>query len=173
MKRYTFPAIVFLLLATPILLAVSEKSLERQIREAPFKGLGKLAVLVENLGPDGDKIGISAEEIKVFVELKLRQSGVPVCQIEDYSLESPYLYVNINLMNLGEVNHYVYSASLSLTQQVRLLRNDTTLSAKTWDKGEVAIMKRNQAHSEIKGSIDSLLTFFLNDYLAANSGLKR
>lgn len=167
MKRAILILVTIVAVGIPVLQAESP-SVESIIKTRPLKGLESIAVLVEGFRPEGAKAGVSEEELKAFVELKLRQSGVVVRDINKHTLESPYLYINVNLMYLEEIDHFTYSASVSLNQTVRLLRNETTLTAATWNKGTVAIIRKNKAREDVKNSVDSLLTFFLNDYLSAN-----
>jgi hypothetical protein len=132
-----------------------------------LKGLGRITVLVEDFGNDTAKVGISEVELKAIVELRLRQSGVAVDKIEDRK-QQPYLYVAVHPMYLEKTDHFIISTRVSLNEIVRLQRNDTTTIATTWNKGNLTIAPRNISTEHIKQSVDSLLTFFLNDYLAAN-----
>lgn len=168
MKRNFVALVLMLALCTRPLIAQSSSSIEAQVLAKPFRDVGTLAVLVESLGPDARKAGVSEDELKAFVELKLRQAGITVRDIGAHSLESPYVYVNINLMYHEQIDHLSYSARISLQQTVRLLRNDSTLTAGTWEKESIAIVRREKAHGHIKDTVDTLLTFFLNSYLSAN-----
>jgi|GEM_PF-4842754 len=163
MKKYFFP---FLILAFSLMFT---ESLVFADESLSLKQIGPIAVLVEDLGDDGNKTGLTSEELKYFVELRLRQNGVKVRQLKDQTLESPFLYVNLNVMYMEEIHHFIYSAEISLRHRVKLLRNNTILSASTWDKATLAITRENNSKVKMKDSLDTLLTFFLNDYLASNS----
>lgn len=136
-----------------------------EINAQPCIGLEPLGVVIEDMGEDGKKAGISKEEVKVLVELKLRQSGIPVYDMADSSARPPYLYVTINLMHLEQINHFVFSTRLDLAQTVRLLHTDATLAgAKTWSQEVIAISKADKVRSAVKNNLEDLLALFLNDY---------
>lgn len=156
-----------ILLGAPLLQAQSS-SIKSTIAKRPFQDLGSVAVLVEQLGPDGEKAGITTAELKAFVELKLRQSGVSVRDMDEDTLESPYLYIHVNLLYVEEIKHFTYATKIGLTQRVILPRNEERVTATTWEKGAIAVVHRNKVREDVRESLDLLLTSFLNGYLAAN-----
>jgi len=155
------------ILVAPELLAQSI-SVEQITRE-PLEGLGSIGVLVEGLDSEGKVIGLSEEEIKAMVELRLRQNRIPIRDITDFTLESPYIYIQITVIYLEKIEHFMFSINVSIKQTVRLLRNNNTVvGATTWAKNMLQISHKDDARADIKSSIDTMLTFFINDYLAVN-----
>ena len=146
---------------------------QSNLKKVPFENLGSIGVLVEDMGAEGRKAGVSKDELKAFIELKLRQNGIRVREMSDFTAESPFIYININLLDLDEVEHFAFSANIGLNQTVRLIRNDQTLCAETWNKGNIAICRRESVRGKIKETVEALLTFFINDYLAANQRSQR
>lgn len=168
MKTKYIYTIIIVVIAN-LLVSFAQTSSEINWELQPFVGLKDIAILVENLGPDGTRAGITNEEIEALVEYELLRAGIPVRDITDLTLESPYLYININLIYLDDIDHFIYSLKISLSQKVRLLRNDATISATTWTKELVAIVPREKAREDIIDSIHTTLMYFIIDYLAANS----
>ncbi len=165
-KRCLATAIAIFVVSMP---TVSGQSVNLE----PFRGIGPIGVLIEGLRDEGRRANISDEELQAFVELKLRQSGIPLRNINDSTIESPYIYINVNLMYLEQIDHFTYSIEVSLNQAVRLLRNDNTVTAKTWSRESVNIIKRDRVSADVRNTIDRLLTLFLNSYLSANPKDKR
>ena len=72
---------------------------------APFQNIGAIKVLIEDLGEDGKKADISKEELQAFVELKLRQNGIPVQKAKEFALESPCIYIKLKPPGSGTTWH--------------------------------------------------------------------
>ncbi len=156
----------------------------------PFWDIGPVGLLVEYLPELAQKAGITDDELEAFVELKLQQSGIPMRDVDDKNLESPYVYVNVTLMHLKLPYDFVaYSIEVSLNQRIvlpryknlpakvkdpsnklKLMRRLTSMTASTWDKSILGIVPRNRVGSKIKDNIGTLLTFFIDEYLKANPG---
>ncbi|HPO08920.1 MAG TPA: hypothetical protein PLZ55_09660, partial [bacterium] len=168
MKKFLIAAVILIVISIPVVVAQEDEFVSRRVKRIPFENVGSVAVLIESLDDDGRKCGISEYEFKALVELKLRQSGIGVREMNDYTLESPYIYININMVYLEKIDHFTYSMNMGLMQTVRLLRNEQTLTAQTWDKGLIAIHSSETIRTSLKEGLDSLLTFFINDYLSAN-----
>ena len=63
-----------------------------------LKGLGPIRVVVEELGSDAERDGLTQRMLQTAVELRLRQNGIPL--EEDVAL--PYLYVNVSALEDDE-----------------------------------------------------------------------
>lgn len=165
--KTTLALIAIVVLGLPVLQSKAEEN-ELSVTAKPLKDLGSIAVLVEDLGPDGVKAGISKEKLKASVELRLRQNGLAVREVKQTTLESPWLYINTNILYVENGDFFIYKISIALNQTVRLLRNDTMVRADTWEKGYLGISPPDNISEKVEKNVDTLLTFFLNDYLAAN-----
>jgi hypothetical protein len=61
--------------------------------DAPLKGLTRLGVVVEGIGPDAAKCGLTQEALEAAVTKRLTDAGLRIVR---YSDDDTYLYVNIN-----------------------------------------------------------------------------
>lgn len=166
MKRlFLLIGILFIAVIIPPL---QSASLGSGPEEKPFVNIRPLAVLVEDLDEDAKRAWLDKDEIQAQVELKLRQNGIPVRNLRDYTTESSYIYINVNLLYLKEIEHYIYNVELSLYQTVFLLHNSFTKKVATWNKSRLGISPGPNTREKVEGIIDDLLTFFLNNYLAVN-----
>ena len=143
--------------------------LNAKFKTIPFSNLGSVAVIVEDFDACTKKIGISAAGLKSHAELKFRQSGIPVRVIAIDGYEMPTVYVKVNILHVTGTDQFVYGLSVELNQVVRLLRNERTLLAGTWQKTKMGITPANRAQQTISGTVDSLLESFMIDYLAVNA----
>ena len=158
MKNLLYLCVLFL-----VLLEVSAPfSFGQSVRS--LRGLQVMGVLVESLTPEGRRTGLTEEQIKTDVELQLRKVGIRVDDSAD-----DYLYLNPHIIEVGEQDLFVYSMTLELFQGVTLTRDTSlSISAATWLRSVLGIIREEEARSGIRGSIRVLVDVFLNDYLTAN-----
>lgn len=131
-------------------------------------GLGGISVLVEEPVREGKMLGVSAEEIKAMVELRLRQSGIIVRRVGVVTEETPTLYVNVNLVPFNEVKHFSFNTRIALQQSVLLPRNGQRVRASSWERANLGFCPNKSLREHVNSSLDQLVTIFLNAYLAAN-----
>ncbi|MBU2495848.1 MAG: hypothetical protein KJ935_05065 [Candidatus Omnitrophica bacterium] len=143
----------------------------------PFHGLKTVAVFVENIDQEAVKDGLSKEQIKIDVELRLREAGIQVVPVEkSLSLSTPsYLYVIVNTVKFSSGLEYVYGTSVQLKQVVVLKRKKPAklpiayLWATTWEKSEgVEITWVEDLVGNVREHINEKVDAFISDYLAEN-----
>ena len=128
-----------------------------------LRGLQAIGVVVEGLTSEGRRTGLTSQQIKTEVELQLRKVGIRV----DESVRE-FVYVNVNIVEAGDIDHFVYSLELSVEQPVTFERDSSSLVAITWTQGYVGIISQERARNTIRESIHYLVDIFINDYLAVN-----
>ncbi len=135
-----------------------------------LSGLKGVFVLVKELDPDANKIGLTKEIIQQDVELKLRMAGINVLtQRERYSEPGkPFLYINLNIITTSD--SFAYNILVELMQKVRLVRMpDLVHTGTTWSKGSTGHVSLNRMPEQvIRNRIKGLVDLFLNDYLSVN-----
>ena len=146
-----------------VLLGASPFSFGQSADVKSLQGLHTIRVLVERLGPDGRRVGLTSQQIKTDVELQLRKVGIRV----DESV-SEFVYVNASIVEAENIEHFVYSLEVAVEQPVTLRRNSSFLTATTWDTGYVGIAPQGRARNAIRENLRDLVNDFLNDYLAVN-----
>jgi hypothetical protein len=166
MKGWLFVTAMFMVVVVSLPIYAASPS---EVYAAPFRNIGHLGVLVEDLGEEGKRAGITQDKVRVLVEQRLQQGGILASSTTERGPESPYLYVTVNLMYLERINHFVFSIRLDLAQTVKLLRTDVTLTgAKTWSQEVIGITSAEKVRTAVKGNLDDLLTLFLGEYSATN-----
>jgi hypothetical protein len=139
-------------------------------------------VLVEDLPEDFKEHGVSCQQLKTDVELKLRSAGYTITDDSD-----SVLYVQVD----GVVSDFavIFHVSVSFLQPVLLLRDIERLRgmilhddlidvfssrvASTWSAGRTGYVgvERNPARS-IRDAVSDLVDMYSNDWLAARQDLE-
>jgi len=120
---------------------------------------------------DKDKvwINITKDQVKTYVELKLRKASIKVIDKKGFL---PYLNIDFLLYEIGPSN-YCLVLSCSLIEIVNLDRKTKItgeLMTKTWQtEGKVyRIFKGKLKANDILDEIGYLVDIFINDYLFVN-----
>jgi hypothetical protein len=121
-------------------------------------GITAVDVLVESLPPAAAKLGLTMEDIKTDVELKLRLAGMRV-----ESASYAFIYVNVNVAENG----IAANIDIKLEQPVALVRNSSIVipGGITWSIGTLVT---NPTAQGIRGFTKDLVDSFLNAWLSVN-----
>jgi hypothetical protein len=136
------------------------------VKQRALGGLKGMGVMVEDMRPEAERLGLTRNQIQTDVELRLRKAGVRVLteKEKDETPGMPYLYVNVNTM--FDSASCVFSITVELSEWVTLARGFKT-SGRIWQSSSVGIVGINKL-SQIRVSVGELVDKFINDYLAAN-----
>jgi hypothetical protein len=156
--RMTTLLLVALAIATPSSLLAAGGKVERR----SLVGLPPIAVLVEDVAPELATQGITASQLRVDSELRLRKSGIRVTDSES----APFLHVNVTAMKATEYV-WAFAVDVSLNQEVTLPRSPSWLSAITWHQAGLSTLGLQRVGS-IREHVLDYVDMFINDYLAAN-----
>lgn len=131
-------------------------------------GLKGVFVLVENIRPEAERLGLTQDQIKTDVELRLRKAGLTVLtQKEAYGVPGqPALYVNVNTAIRPGSGHCAFGITVELCEKVIVERGFKTWGA-TWDTSTVGTVGIDNIR-DLRGLVGDLVDKFINDYLAAN-----
>ena len=131
-------------------------------------GLKGLYVSVDDIQPEVKRLGITKDQIKTDVELRLRKAGVKVLTEKECTATpgSPFLYVNVNTNIVPTSAIFSYAISVGLKEAV-MLNRDMGVSATIWERTVVGNIEKSKI-SKIRETIGDGVDIFLNDYLAAN-----
>jgi hypothetical protein len=161
MKRYVTVVPLLLLISTATALGQARLDLNR----APLKGLKKFHVLIESFDAESQSAGLSTEQLRTDVELRLRRSRVPV---QDSGYDA-YLYVNVNPLRLSVGNAWAYAIHVGFRDSVTLDRDKSIgCLAETWDTGGIFVVPTGKLVANVREHIGDYVDKFINDYLAAN-----
>ena len=137
--------------------------------KATLKGLKGIAVVIEDLCPELNEVGLTERQIQTDVELKLRSAGIKVLTIEKALKEkdSSLIYINVNSFKYKQrpQGWFVYNIICNLNEHVFLERNPyiKTLGT-TWQNGYLGIGNIKAIRESVKDRIDQ----FINAYLSVN-----
>jgi len=143
----------------------------------PFHGLKAVAVFVEDIDQETVQDGLSKEQIKTDVELRLREAGIKVVPVEkSLSFSTPsYLYIIVNTVKFSSGLEYVYGTSVQLKQVVVIDRGKAVIPPKaylwatTWERSDgVGITFVEDLVGNVREHINDKVDVFINDYLAEN-----
>lgn len=121
---------------------------------------------------DGDKPDtFTVDDVRVDVELKLRQNGIHVLTNEEYNVKplSSRLVVDVGITKYKDRLFSSFACTLEVSETMQSIRNPKmfVIGASTWQQtrfGIVGVDKMNFVRDTVKELTDK----FLNDYLAAN-----
>jgi hypothetical protein len=136
-----------------------------------LKGLKGIGIFIEPLNPEMEKSGVSKNQIREQVELKISQAGIRVINNAERLNEpgKPYLYVNLNAYSWREEVIYGYSLKVELNQLVLLDRDRMRgCFGPTWTTGSAGILGANKFIGFLREELAESLDKFVRDYLAVN-----
>jgi hypothetical protein len=146
-------------------------ALDSEPNRQTLRGLQGVKVLVEDLGSDIERLGLSKNLLQTDVEATLRKAGIKVLtQEECYKTPGePYLYLNINI-NTGKLgdDKYSYSIDIGVIQNVLLQRDPRMKSySVTWSTGGVGVIEKEFV-GRLRESADELVKIFVKAFLSVN-----
>ena len=120
----------------------------------------KFCVLIEILGEDEKKTGLTEKRLRTVTELRLRREGMKV--VTEVTRKTPFIYVNVSVVGP------VYDIALEIHEWVELERIPITHGtiATTWNKAFYGGHERDP--ERIVSGLDQLFDAFFNDYYKAN-----
>jgi hypothetical protein len=146
-------------------------AIDAKSNRATLRGLKSLGVLIEHLPPEIEKEGLSRDQLRASVELKLRKAGMRVLTREESfgTAGEPHLYININVnVAKTESDIYPYSIDLLLIQRISLVRDpNITTYGVTWSTGGVGSIGKTIVR-ELGESVEGMVDVFLKAYLEEN-----
>ncbi len=135
-----------------------------------LKGIKALRVEVESLPSDLERLGLTNDQIRTDVELRLRQLGITVSDPEDPA--TPLLWVALNSHHQTDSPVVGFSIKVEFIQFVRLSRNrNIRAPAPTWTVdgvGTADVSPSEATRTEIRGLLRDFVDRFLNAYLEQN-----
>lgn len=165
MRDWMSKAVVALLVTLLLLPGVSHALMLEQTSLVGLKGIN---VLVEDMNPQAERLGLTTAEIQKDVELRLRKAGIRILT-EKESSEMPGIHYL-----LVRVNTYIRSGSPLCAFNIRVLVKQTvTLEtgfstvATIWNTEALGSVETDNIR-KIRDSVGGLVDKFINDYLAAN-----
>jgi len=146
-----------------------------------LRGLKGVYVSIADLTPESGEIGLTQDQLRTDVELRLRKAGIKVLTQQDfYSAKGkPYLLISVGCKK-GEVGtrvgnrvypykFYALSMMVFLYQNVLLERSpNINVSGATWTGASFGWSSKDNMRNFIKNGLGDIVERFMNDYLAEN-----
>jgi hypothetical protein len=133
-----------------------------------LRHLKGVAVAVEKINPEVEKLGLKGDQIKAEVEARLQKAGIKKITEKDAFTGNPWLYININAFEAMDGRLLIYAISVELIQNVRLVRAPlTSTSAVTWAVSQAGYTNRLQVDA-LQKVVDELIDRFIQNYSQAN-----
>lgn len=116
-----------------------------------------IGLLIEQLPPQAEKIGLLPDNLMAIFEKHFKTGGLKIVPEQE-----EYLYLNLSLTNRA------FNISLSFDRPVYFIANDKVYitTASTWEHG--AIGTHLGEAKPVLDSLDKLLKIFLETFLSAN-----
>lgn len=157
-----------LVVALVVFLSLSGVSHALTYEQKALVGLKGVYVLIEDIDPQAERLGITRSQIGTDVELRLRKAGVRVLTKEE-RLETqgmPYLYVRVSSVVNQDIPLVAYNIHMALSEEVTLARGLQT-SGTIWHTSATGTLGK-QKTGRIRELAGDRVDEFINDYLAAN-----
>jgi hypothetical protein len=133
---------------------------------AVLRGLEGVRVVVERLKPEIERDGLFGSTLQTDAELSLQMAGIKVLSEEEWlkTPGAPYLYLKVNAFQCAR--GYVYNITLTLEEQVTLVRNGLKVSATTSTIGHQ--LGITSSLSDIRGEARDQVEEFVKAWQEAN-----
>ena len=126
-----------------------------------LRGIGPIAVGVENMYPETERDGLTQRGLQTAVELRLRRNGIPL----DDTFR--YFYVRVTTLKNDAGGFYAFNLTAELKQPVTA-SNGVVIIAATWATPGLLGMVRTENLRDVRDDVLDAVDEFSNDYLAVN-----
>jgi len=130
-------------------------------------GLKGVYVLVESPKPEAQSLGLTKDQIKTDIALRLRKAAIRMLTEKEWlgSPDYPHLSVTVNAITRG--GSYAYMVQLYLSEFVTLARGNSVMGV-IWQTYRVGIGNEQNTETKTQERVGDMVDEFINDYLAAN-----
>jgi|SRR5689334_16828984 len=143
---------------------------DNEASRATLVGLPGVYVLVERIDNEAQRDGLDTLQVRIDVEVKLRQAGIRVLSEQEAfsTAGAPNLYVDIQTVK-NQLSVYAYSVRIELRQGATLVRQPSLRRlATTWTTSGFIGTVGSQKLATVREDVRDLTDQFINAYLAAN-----
>jgi hypothetical protein len=132
-------------------------------------GLTGVHVVVGPLRQEIESMGLTSDQIKTDVELKLRKAGIRVLTEKemDETPGKPNLYVNVNAVPKSGSTLCAYSIKVQLKKNVAI-ESGFKIPGVIWHAQDYVETVKICNITRIRNLVGDRIDQFINDYLAAN-----
>ncbi len=134
-------------------------------------GVKGIYVTITDLNEDARSAGLTKEQLKTDVELKLRLAGIKLNSPEEWfsSKHEELFLVTIATDSDDDSPSIAYTVAVELSQRRKLLRRpNARVFAPIWGRGTEGMCLKNEFPQEARDHVKTNVDKFINDYLTAN-----
>lgn len=133
-----------------------------------LRGFDTLKVEVEPLAADLQKAGITAEQIQMDIEAKLREAGLKIRKQSETI--NPHVVLNVSVQSIDNgMGGFAVSVTSSLNQLIILERNKSIISvAPTWQSKSIVSVIKEKVQG-IRNFVNLQTDLLINAYRKANA----
>ncbi|MGD0829170.1 MAG: hypothetical protein ABSA09_13960 [Desulfobaccales bacterium] len=166
--RKWFAAAILVVVALVVFLLLPGVSHALTEEQKALVGLKGVNVLVEAMHPEAERLGLTRDQIKTDVELRLRKAGVRVLTEEEvFKMPGmPYLYVRVGTLAAQDIPIIAFSIRVELKEWGRFTGGFEGFGG-LWDTTSLGTVGTKNIR-KIRESLGDLVDDFINNYLAAN-----
>ncbi len=143
----------------------------QELARNTLRGLDSMHIMVDELSPDIETLGLHKKDLAEEVAMKLNEVGIQSLTKEEWKkiVDKPVLYINISTVKTG-IGYYVYSMNIQFFQMVSLLRDPSIKKlSMTWrTQGYLGSTRGKTLLKTVNAGMEEIINEFIADYLTAN-----
>jgi len=174
--RVRFTKVVSLLfICTFLLLFLRFATAAEPNSRATLRGLRGVEVIIEKLGEEVARAGLSESQLRTDVERQLRQANIPILTHKEALQQPgrPGLYVRLQIVSVQALKAHLLSIEVAVVQQVTLTRNATIKPVvPTWRTASIGAVGNTNVE-QVREAVGQHVNHFIGAYLAVNPETKR
>ncbi len=151
-----------------ILLTGTAWPLDGPQARATLKGISAIAVQVAALNPAAERAGLTREQLRTDVELRLRSAGVTVAASPSAETRSSYLSLLVATVTIGTPEVYSFAIQLELFQPVACCTPLIYAQAITWSDGGLGYSSAQDFHQSLLKAVGDTVDRFISAYREQN-----
>lgn len=136
--------------------------------QKPLSGLPGVVISIGGAFDDIAKEGLSQQQLKTDIELRLRRAGIKILSEEGDTEQhrQPRLYVFVSSLKVNS-DYYACHIEVGVKEAATVDRNSRRSVATSWARGAFLVVTAGNPR-RVSGEVGDLVDAFANDYLAAN-----
>jgi hypothetical protein len=133
---------------------------------ATLRGVEGVLVFVEDLGDEVEHAGLTRQQIRTDVELRLRKAGIRILtEAERVGMPgAPWLSVNVIVYLHPDTRLAAFRIDVSLQQLAFLATDGSRALVSTWSVGKTGIAGRRRLF-DLRNDVKDQVDVFINAYL--------
>lgn len=142
-----------------------------EIQTSNLKGLKAVGVIVAELDANLGRNGLTKEQIKADVEMRLKESGIGVLSGKERlrSPGQPYLYIAIESICASTTNVCTVSVAVRVIESIQADRDSAVrANASIWEKDVLTMLEKKHL-DKVRGIVNAFVDQFKTAFRSANN----